>query len=67
MLLRYLEDLRFIIGVFFGIIGVILLITGLLDGSQTPEGVHLNLVAGGAMVGISALMLALSIGSASRK
>ena len=66
MALRYLDDLRFIIGIFFAIVGAILLATGFLDGSQSTEGTHLNLVSGGVMFALAALMLALSIGSASR-
>jgi hypothetical protein len=59
--LRHLNDLRFIIGVFFGIVGVILMATGATDTSGDAEAIHLNLVSGAAMFLIAATMLALSL------
>ena len=61
MLNRYLEDLRFIIGVFFSIIGSILILVGLIGPDAGAENTHLNLFAGGLMLAVAALMLSLSI------
>lgn len=60
-LVKRFGDLRFVIGVFFGIVGVILLVTGATDGSGNAEAVHLNLVSGGAMIVLAGVMLSLAI------
>ncbi len=58
--MRYLEDLRFIIGLLFGILGVLVLGAGLLHPVATG-GVNANLIGGGVMTAFAALMLALAI------
>ncbi len=58
--MRLLEDLRFIIGLLFAILGVLVLGAGILHPVATG-GVNANLVGGGAMTAFAALMLALAI------
>lgn len=57
MWIRRLEDLRFVIGLFFGIIAVILIGTGLFRGDL------LNLITGLSMGSFSALMIWISVHS----
>lgn len=54
---RHLEDLRFVIGLFFGVLAAILIGTGLL----IPHPQHLNLITGVCMGVFSAIMVLLSI------
>jgi hypothetical protein len=58
--INLLGDLRFVIGVFFAIISLILILTGLFSGSRTPEGLNLNLISGSFIVCFSVFMLASS-------
>ena len=57
--MRLLEDLRFIIGLLFAILGLLVLGAGLLH--STPGAVNANLVGGVAMTLFAALMLALAL------
>ncbi len=57
--MRLLEDLRFIIGLLFAILGVLVLGAGLLH--PVASGVNANLVGGGAMTAFAVLMLGLAI------
>ena len=58
--MRLLEDLRFIIGLLFAILGVLVLGAGILH-PAAPGGVNANLVGGGTMTAFAVLMLALAI------
>lgn len=63
MWIRRLEDLRFVIGIFFGIIAGILIGTGLFRGDTSASltlGLNLNLITGISMGSFSALMLWIS-------
>ena len=62
-LMNRLEDLRFVIGLFFGIVSIILLVTSLFVGS-TPEASdsgNLNLFTGIVMFVFSVFMLGSAI------
>ncbi len=58
--MRLLEDLRFIIGLLFAILGVLVLGAGVLHPVATGD-VNANLVGGGAMTAFAAVMLGLAI------
>ncbi len=60
-MIKYLEDLRFVIGLFFAILSCLLVTLGLVDPSTYPDGLRLNLWAGTAMGIFASLMLALSV------
>ena len=55
MLYRLLEDLRFVIGVFFALISCILAVTGFMNGTS------LNIQVGGLMGIFAVCMIALSL------
>ena len=58
MLNRLLEDLRFVIGVFFGMVGLILIVIGYSDPSGSIRaGENMNLVSGWMMAVFAAFML----------
>jgi hypothetical protein len=60
--MRLLEDLRFIIGLLFAILGLLVLGAGLLPPPAGPGGgVNANLVGGVTMTAFAALMLGLAI------
>jgi len=59
--MKLLDDLRFIIGVLFAILGVLVLATGLTGPAAAPGTVNANLVGGIAMTAFAVLMLALAI------
>jgi uncharacterized membrane protein HdeD (DUF308 family) len=61
MIMRLLEDLRFVVGLLFGIISVILLGVALLGQPQVNDEMQLNLVTGAAMVVFSAIMLGMAL------
>jgi len=52
-----LGDLRFAIGLFFTVIGILLLVTSLVSGNDVVEGIRLNFVTGGTMAIFGAGML----------
>ena len=60
MFIKLLEDLRFVIGLFFGVISLILIAVGYVDpqGSQRA-GENMNLVSGWMMALFAAFMLML--------
>jgi hypothetical protein len=64
---RLIEDLRFVIGLFFLIISVILLGLGLFSSELPAHGMNLNLGAGAVMAVFSALMLTLAVYSSSKQ
>ncbi len=55
-LFRYLEDLRFLIGVFFLIIGTILLLLGILEPPTEAGRLNLNLFCGVVITGFALVM-----------
>ena len=58
MLNRLLEDLRFVIGGFFGMVGLILIVIGYSDPSGSIRaGENMNLVSGWMMAVFAAFML----------
>ncbi len=61
--MKYLNDLRFIIGLFFLIVSLILIFTGFFvhNSPLTDQSGNLNLYTGIGMLTFSALMLAASI------
>lgn len=59
--MRLLEDLRFIIGLLFAILGVLVLGAGLLHPPAAPGAINANLVGGVAMAAFAALMLGLAL------
>ena len=54
-------DLRFVIGLFFLLIGLILVATGFFTPELTPSGHNLNLMTGLMMLAFSVFMLNLSV------
>jgi len=60
MFLKLVEDLRFVIGSLFGIISVLLLGVGFVDGIPAGADMNLNLMAGSVMFVFAAVMLGLS-------
>jgi len=69
MLVRLLEDLRFVIGLFFGIIGTILVLTPSLGGATLSDvkDINLDYWTGGVMLVFSVLMIFGAVRSANRK
>ncbi len=59
--MRLLDDLRFIIGLLFGIIGVMVLLAGIFNPPAAPGIVNADLVGGILMSAFAALMLLLAI------
>ncbi len=60
--MKLLDDLRFIIGLLFAILGLVVLATGLAaPGAAAPGTVNANLVGGVAMTAFAALMLVLAV------
>ena len=59
--MRYLEDLRFVIGAFFAIVSLILLAVGLVNGTPPTHGINLNLMTGAAMGIFSVAMIGLAV------
>ncbi len=62
---KKLGDLRFVIGLFFAVVGIILLLTSVFGPSDEVSGVRLNLVVGAFMGAFGAGMLFLSAHGAS--
>ena len=58
MLSKRFDDLSFVIGLFFSVVGVILLLTHWFGPSDEVAGVRLNLVSGAVMTAFGAVMLA---------
>jgi len=58
---RRLDDLRFIIGLLFAILGLLLLFVGPAFHPALPGAINANLVGGIAMTAFAALMLGLAI------
>lgn len=59
--MRLLEDLRFIIGLLFGIIGVMVLVAGFFNPPTMPGVLNADLVGGVLMTAFAILMLGLAI------
>jgi hypothetical protein len=58
--MRLLEDLRFIIGLLFEILGLLVLGAGMLHPPVLRGAINANLVGGLAMMAFAAVMLALA-------
>lgn len=61
MLSRLIQDLRFVIGLFFAIVGGLLLAVGITNQAPYPDGLRLNLWAGSLMAIFATLMILLSV------
>ena len=59
--MRYLDDLRFIIGVVFAIMGLLVLFAGPAFQPTVAGAINANLVGGIAMTAFAVLMLGLAI------
>lgn len=59
--MRLFEDLRFIIGLLFAILGLLVLGAGLLHPPAAPGGLNANLLGGIAMTAFAVVMLALAL------
>ncbi len=59
--MRLLDDLRFIIGLLFGIIGVMVLLAGIFNPPAAPGIVNADLVGGVLMTAFAILMLVLAL------
>ncbi len=59
--MRLLDDLRFIIGLLFGIIGVMVLLAGIFNPPAAPGIVNADLVGGILMTAFGVLMLVLAL------
>jgi hypothetical protein len=59
----WIEDLRFIIGLFFAIVSIFLFIEGLISPAVETSEFNLNLIAGGYIGCFSVIMLGLGIWS----
>ena len=59
--MRRLEDLRFIIGVLFAILGLLVLFVAPVFRPAVPGAINANLVGGIAMTAFAALMLGLAL------
>ncbi len=59
--MRLLEDLRFIIGLLFGIIGVMVLVAGIFNPPAMPGVLNADLVGGVLMTAFAVVMLGLAI------
>ena len=55
-----MEDLRFIIGAFFGLLGIILLISSQIFIPNDPD-LNLNLLSGGMMILFATVMISLAV------
>ncbi|MBC7545975.1 MAG: hypothetical protein H7338_24870 [Candidatus Sericytochromatia bacterium] len=60
MLTRLWEDLRFVVGLLFGIFSVILLGVAAFGEVQVRDELHLNLVTGAVMAVFALIMLAMA-------
>jgi hypothetical protein len=60
-MMRLLEDLRFVIGLLFAILGLLVLGAGLLHPAAEPGALNANIVGGVTMTAFAALMLALAL------
>ena len=60
-MLKLLEDLRFVIGLLFAILGLLVLGAGLLHPATEPGALNANIVGGVTMTAFAALMLALAL------
>jgi hypothetical protein len=60
-MMRLLEDLRFVIGLLFAILGLLVLGAGLLHPAAEPGTLNANIVGGVAMTAFAALMLTLAL------
>jgi hypothetical protein len=58
---RRLDDLRFIIGLLFAILGLLVLFVGPAFRPVVPGAINANLVGGVAMTAFAALMLGLAL------
>ena len=61
---RLLEDLRFIVGSLFGVIGAILLVVAGRGDPTGRDALHLNLMSGTAMAVFAAVMVAMAVRAA---
>ncbi|MBF0441813.1 MAG: hypothetical protein HQK54_07920 [Oligoflexales bacterium] len=59
MLIKFLEDLRFVIGAFFALIGIILVTIGYVDPASIVVGQNMNLISGWTMIAFSLFMFGL--------
>jgi hypothetical protein len=67
MLIRLVSDLRFVIGVFFGILALILLGVGaFLNPAAAVGDINLNLLTGAVMAVFSCLMVTLALRALAR-
>ena len=57
---KWVSDLRFVIGLFFTIMGTILLATAIWGPDDRVEGIRLNLTSGSVMLAFGVLMVGLS-------
>jgi hypothetical protein len=60
-MMKLLEDLRFVIGLLFAILGLLVLGAGLLHPATAPGTLNANIVGGVTMTAFAALMLALAL------
>ena len=60
-MMKLLEDLRFVIGLLFAILGLLVLGAGLLHPPTAPGDLNANVVGGVAMTGFAAVMLLLAL------
>jgi len=60
-MMKLLEDLRFVIGLLFAILGLLVLGAGLLHPATEPGALNANLVGGIAMTAFAGVMLALAL------
>jgi hypothetical protein len=58
--MKKMEDLRFIIGAFFGLLGIILLISSQIFIPNDPD-LNLNLLSGGMMILFATVMISLAV------
>lgn len=56
MFMQKMTDLRFVIGLFLSLLGVLVLGSYLFGGSDLVQGVHLNLVGGGMLLIVGLLL-----------
>ena len=60
-MMKLLEDLRFVIGLLFAILGLLVLGAGLLHPAGEPGALNANIVGGVTMTVFAALMLTLAL------
>lgn len=60
-MMKLLEDLRFVIGLLFAILGLLVLAAGLLQPATEPGALNANLVGGVTMTAFAVVMLALAL------